>query len=241
MAELEDFRAELKVSDSVALEHARARLRAAQDRGEPSVSGLQRPGGRRLRFVVPACGVITLAVAAILVGAISIGDDRGLDPASASVKPIRTYATSKKIDLVSGAQRSVPAPSSAGTNSAPWTLIPTVGGGVCVNTSRLVFCGTDEASVETGRASGTEYPPDEDMRRENGRWVVTPSDGTGTRMGVAPSQATEVVVVDGDDRDLRHEAIENGVYQITVPPQGTPSTIEFRDPTGRVVTRRPAG
>lgn len=159
----------------------------------------------------------------------------------AAASLLDTVPSRNGIEIVSDAMRTVPAPSSAGANAAPWATVPTADGGTCGSTSRLVFCGADDASVEAGRASVTEYPRDTNPRRDaSGRWTVTPSDGTGTRSGAAPKRATQVVVIDKDGQAIRREAVDHGVYEITVPPQGSGSQVEFQDPDGKAVASRPA-
>jgi hypothetical protein len=170
---------------------------------------------------------------------------RAVDPGAAG----RLLALGRKegIRVVADAMRAVPAP---GGERRPWVLAPTREGGLCVDTGRIGFCGADRASVQAGRASATEYPPDEVVGTERRRVDpadgtavlvrVRPSDGTGVRRGIVPQGATGVVVLDRDGRVVRREAVANGVYEVVVPAQGTGARVAFVDAAGATIAERPA-
>lgn len=160
---------------------------------------------------------------------------RATDPAAAG----RLLALSRTdgIEVDADAARTVPAPG-AGPS---WLLAPVRGGGACVDTSRVVFCGTDQASIDAGRAAATEYPPDEHLGKDprTGFGIVKPSDGTGIRRGIAPPGAVHVVVLDRNDGVVRREAVAHGVYEIVVPAQGSGARVAFVDAAGATIAKRP--
>jgi hypothetical protein len=143
------------------------------------------------------------------------------------------------VEVVANAMREVPAP---GADGSKWVLAPTRDGGVCASTPRVVFCGTDRASIEAGSASATEYPADKYLGKDprTGLEMVAPSDGTGVRSGIAPGKAAEVVVLDGNDRVVRRQTVGAGVYEVAVPAQGTGARVEFVDAGGETIASRPA-
>jgi hypothetical protein len=160
--------------------------------------------------------------------------------ALAAVVAAVSYATAAGDGSASGAA-GVPAPGARGSAPA-WVLAPTRDGGVCADTSRVVFCGSDVASIAAGRAAATEYPPDkvvgEDPR--TGYLLVDPSDGTGVRSGIAPPQAVEVLVLDRGGHVLRRAPVSAGVYEVAVPAQGSRARVAFLDAGGETIASRPA-
>lgn len=145
------------------------------------------------------------------------------------------------MDLRTDQMRSVPAPG-RDDRARDWALAPTRNGGACGHTTRATFCGTDRESIESGRASVTEYPADEFVGTDpqTGNLLVKPSKGPGVRSGIAPSQAVEVRVLDGSGRVLRRETVARGVYEVAVPPQGTDARVAFVDASGDTIAERPA-
>lgn len=205
----------------------------------------------RTRTVVAGCAVVAtvgLTTYASAAGDNSRAGSAGSGSAAPAAEPSvaaadrllelrRTYG----VEVVAGGVRTVPAPA-AEANRRAWVLAPTREGGVCADTSRVVFCGADQASVEAGRASATEYPPDKYLGKDprTGLEMVRPSEGTGVRSGIAPSQAVEVVVLDRSDRVLRREAVANGLYEVAVPAQGSGARVAFVDSAGDTIVSRPA-
>lgn len=205
--------------------------------------------------LVVATGLVTYASASgessdsratgVSAAALAAEPQRPVDPATAG----RLLALERKdgIRVVADAMRAVPAPGGEGSS---WVVAPTREGGACADTRRIGFCGADRAAVDAGRASATEYPPDEVVGEErrrvdpahgNGVLVqVKPSDGTGVRRGIAPAHAVAVVVLERDGRVVRREPVANGVYEIVVPAQGTGARVAFVDAAGAAVAERPA-
>lgn len=163
---------------------------------------------------------------------------RAVDPKAAAT--LEDMARKHGLELVAGAMRTVAAPGA--TRGAPaWVLAPTREGGLCATTNEVAFCGSSRASVEAGRASATEYPPDRILgtNPETGNVVVQPSDGTGVRSGIAPTGAVAVAVVDRAGRTLRRADVTDGVYEVAVPAQGSKARIDFLDPAGKAISSRP--
>lgn len=209
----------------------------------------------RARTALPGLALVA-AIALVTYGS-AAGDSSGTEstgsgPASEAAKPsqatdpgpadrLLALRRTQGVDIVADAIRTVAAPDAEG-EAPDWVLAPTRDGGVCADTSRVVFCGTDRASIEAGRASATEYPPDKYLGTDprTGLEMVKPSDGTGVRSGIAPTQAVEVVVLDRDGRVLRGEAVAGGVYQVVVPAQGSNARVAFVDAAGDTIVTRPA-
>lgn len=163
---------------------------------------------------------------------------RAVDPKAAAV--LQGIAQKHGLELIAGAMRTIGAPG-AKAGAPAWVLAPTREGGLCATTTRVAFCGSSRASVEAGRASATEYPPDRFVGRdpETGNLLVQPSDGTGVRSGIAPSGAVAVAVVDREGRTLRRADVTDGAYEVTVPGQGSEARIAFVDGAGETIASRP--
>ena len=206
----------------------------------------------RARTVVVACTLgATIGISALASAGGESPDTNGFRPAPGAqptgpTEPrerLLELGRDERIPIVADQMRTVPAPGPKG-NAPGWLLAPLRDGGVCVDTSRVGFCGTSRASIEAGRASATEYPPDEILGRDprTGFAMIKPSDGTGVRYGIAPSEADEVVVLDPDKRVLHRKAVsEEGAYQVPVPPQGSDARVTFEDSSGDTVASQPAG
>lgn len=167
----------------------------------------------------------------------------GAEPRGA-IDPRERLRNLDGVPVVADEMRTVPAPG-PNDNASPWLLAPTREGGVCVHASSFGFCAIDRASVEAGRAATTVYPP-------GGTVVIDPLTGTshvkdpyqgpGTRYGIAPAEAVEVVVLDRDGRVLRREAVsEEGAYRVKVPPEGSGARVDFRDASGDTIASTGAG
>lgn len=206
----------------------------------------------RVHTVVAGCALV--ATAGIAAFASAAGDDppttarapveasgTARSPLPDATERLRRLGQSQGIQLRAAATRKVPSPGTR-VGAPDWVIVPSEAGGACVNTSRVVFCGRDAQSVEAGRASATEYPPDRYLGKdpETGLETVQPSDGTGVRTGLAPSDAAAVVVSDSDGRVLQRQTVSHGVYEVPVPPQGSGARVSFVDAEGTTLTTRPA-
>lgn len=208
----------------------------------------------RTRTVVAACAVVaTIGVTAF---ASAAGDGSGTTSTgsapAAAAQPSRAaepgaaerlleLRRTHGVEVDVNAMRTVAAPGARG-DAASWALAPTRDGGLCAATPRAVFCGSDRAAVEAGRAAATEYPPDKILGEDpsTGYLMVKPSDGTGVRSGIAPAQAVEVVVLDREGRVLRRTAVAQGLYEVAVPAQGSDARVAFVDAAGDTIASRPA-
>lgn len=144
------------------------------------------------------------------------------------------------VDVNLAAARVIPGP---GRATAKWVIAPTSQGGACGSTGEVTFCGLDRASVESGRASATVYPPDtvmKDAPAPEGMVSIRPSDEAGVRSGAAPSGTSQVVVVDKEGRVLKETAVDNDVYQIDVPAQQARAKVRFLAADGSTLAERPA-
>ena len=109
MTQLEDFRAELDVSDPAALARARTQLRAAQrasvPAGRPARASWSRP-----RVAAGAGGAVAIALAAVLIGVGSGGDEAGLGPAPADARAVLVRAADSAADAHDGGLPRMPRP-----------------------------------------------------------------------------------------------------------------------------------
>jgi len=152
------------------------------------------------------------------------------------VASLKRVAASQDVVISTDRSRVVDGPADEGT----WTVAPAGDGGVCAATSRVAFCGLSSNDVASGKTSVTTYPRDTflSVDKEKGTAIVQPSDGPGTRTGIAPEGTTEVVVtVDGEAR--QSALVERGLYKVAVPPQNTDAIVEFRA-SGKILASRPA-
>ena len=211
----------------------------------------------RTRTVVAGCALVaTLGISAFASAGGDSAPDRSTDSelrAAPGAEPRgaidpRERLRNLDVPVTADKMRTIPAPG-PDDNASPWLLAPTRDGGVCVDASSFGFCGTDRASVEAGRASATLYPSGGKLHSIDPRTGIAQLElseaaktGAGMRYGIAPAEATEVVVLDGDGRVLRRETVsEEGAYRVKVPPQGSDARVSFRDASGDTIASRGAG
>jgi len=107
MTQLQDFRSDLDQSDPMALERARARLRAAQ---EVSTVRRRRMPRSRIRLAAAVGAAIATAAAAILIGIGSGSDNRGLGPAAADAHAALIHAADSAASAHDGGLTRLPRP-----------------------------------------------------------------------------------------------------------------------------------
>lgn len=166
------------------------------------------------------------------------GQGVGVSPGDAQLGVLAQIDARDDVVLDLNAARAV-----AGPAGGRWVLAATTEGGVCVSTPDTGFCGVSANSLAAGRASASEYPADRLVpgSLEKGHPLVTPSGKPGVRVGVAPAGATEVVARTASGTVSDRAAVVNGLYQVSVPPQGSGAKVDFVGSAGVLATRPAEG